>query len=109
MKDKEMENQLKDLVTRYNGLKHKSGVLNFGKNIMSKDYYLTLMLGEGIEHVIYITPYMSEMEGVLIGLLISTDFDYFGKSTRNPMYRFVPTPKAYGKSGIPSCDCHKKD
>ena len=48
--------------------------------------------------MIYETPYLAEIEGVVVGLSICNDYDRYGKSTHNPMYRYTVKPKYNGQS-----------
>lgn len=88
MKTSEMELAVRRLVEKYNVLPNKSGYLEIIKRIMSKDYELRLKLGQDQEFLVFSTPYLGELEGVVEGLIIANDYDYFGKSEKNPMYRY---------------------
>jgi hypothetical protein len=100
MKNGEMEAVVRDLVKKFNVLPNRSGDLNLIKNITNKEYSLRMVTDKGkgensvyTEHVLFNTSYLGEMEGVVEGLIIANDYDYFGKSTINPAYRFIRKEK----------------
>lgn len=93
MKTWELETNVTKLVERFNLLPNKSGTLTWIYNFMSKDYELRGLTGEDTEIIIFISPYLAEFEGVIEGLIIANDYDYFGKDTKNSFYRYDPKPK----------------
>ena len=88
MTDKAMEAQIRELVKKFNNLPNKSDELILIKDVIKKTYILSIKsLGDKVG---YNTPFLAELEGVVIGLLIANDYDYFGKGVKNPLYRFRP-------------------
>jgi hypothetical protein len=92
MKTGQMEALVRDQIVKFNELKNRSAELLFEYDIMEKKYRLSCII-EDTKNIIYETPYLAEMEGVITGLTICNDYDWFGKSTKNPMYRFIVKPK----------------
>jgi len=81
-----------------NKLPNKSYELCFEYDILEKKYKLSCWTAEDTKHMIYETPYLAEIEGVVVGLSICNDYDRYGKSTHNPMYRYTVKPKYNGQS-----------
>jgi hypothetical protein len=93
MKTGQMEAMVREQIVKFNQLPNRSAELTFEYDIMEKVYKLSCKIKEDTKHIIYETPYLAEMEGIIMGLTICNDFDWFGKSIKNPMYRFVVRPK----------------
>jgi hypothetical protein len=93
MKTGQMEAMVRDQIMKFNQLPNKSKELFFEYDIMEKIYKLSCKIDNNTRQSIYETPYLAEMEGIVTGLTIANDYDWFGKSTKNPMYRFIVKPK----------------
>jgi hypothetical protein len=88
MKTEEMERTVLGKIKEYNALENKSQEIEMHYNFITKEYYI-LTRGDNEINIIYSTPFLGELEGLIEGLIISTDHKWFGDGTKNPMYRYI--------------------
>ena len=95
-----MEAEIRKNIKRFNALKNGSGKLVLTKDVKTKLYTLAIQRkGEKVTSSNVIkTAFLGELDGIVVGLIIANDYEFFGHSVRNPFYRYFPTPMANHKN-----------